>query len=171
MDHEDQNDEYVSKSQRKRDSHARQDLGEQLVKLSLDQLSKFNLPEELHDAILQAQHTRQRGALKRQLQFIGRLMRELDPAPIQRQLDDVKGVSRQAVAQQHKIEQWRERLVSEGDSALQELVNLYPGIDRQRIRQLVRNVIKENESNKPPRAYRELFQLLRGIVEASNVNS
>lgn len=156
---------YVSKSQLKRESHARQSLGEELVQLNSDQLSTFSLPEDLLQAIKTAQTIKQRGAKKRQLQYIGKLMRNIDIEPIQQGLDDLKGISAQAIATQHKIEQWRQRLIEEGDDALQTLLQEYPTIDRQRIRQLLRSAQKEAQSNKPPKAFREIFKYLRGFID------
>lgn len=158
---EPQDDAYVSKSQLKRDAHARQSLGVSLVELSPEQLLKFDLPEELLQAVKMAQTIKQRGARKRQLQFIGKLMREIDILPIKQKLDDLKGVSAQAIAQQHAIEHWRQRLVSEGDHALQELLDQWPAMDRQHVRQLVRSAQKEAQLSKPPRAFRELYKYLR----------
>ncbi len=157
----------VSKSQLKRDSHARQALGEQLVKLNGEQLRQFDLPENLLQAIKTAQTIKQHGAKKRQLQYIGKLMRAIDVEPIQDKLDDLQGVSAQAIAAQHKIELWRQRLIEEGDGALEALCAEYPQIDRQRVRQLLRNVQKEAQQNKPPKALRELFKYLRQcLIEA-----
>jgi ribosome-associated protein len=154
----------VSKSQLKRESHARQSLGEELVQLNSEQLRKFALPEDLLQAIKMAQTIKQHGAKKRQLQYIGKLMRNIDVAPIKQGLDDLKGISAQAIATQHKIEQWRRRLIEEGDAALQVLLQEHPDIDRQRIRQMLRNVQKESQHNKPPKAFRELFKYLREFM-------
>ncbi|WP_455210736.1 ribosome biogenesis factor YjgA [Kaarinaea lacus] len=158
-------DHRVSKSQLKRESHARQSLGEELVQLNRDQLRKFELPEDLLQAIQMAQTIKQRAAKKRQLQYIGKLMRTIDVDPIKQVLDDLKGVSAQAIATQHKIEQWRQRLIDEGDDALQALLQQYPAIDRQRIRQLLRSAQKEAQANKPPKAFRELFKYLREFLQ------
>lgn len=155
----------VSKSQLKRDSHALQSLGEALVDLSRDQLRKFQLPEDLFQAIVAAQTIKQHGAKKRQLQYIGKLMRNVDAGPIQQAMDDLQGVSAQAIAKQHKTEQWRQRLIDQGDNALQALLQEHPGIDRQRIRQLLRRVQQETQHNKPPKAFRELFKYLREFME------
>lgn len=158
-------DNRVSKSQLKRESHAKQTLGEELVQLNSDQLRKFELPEDLLQAIKMAQNIKQRGAKKRQLQYIGKLMRNIDVDPIKQSLDDLKGVSAQAIATQHKIEQWRQRLIDEGDDALQALLLECPDIDRQHIRQLLRSAQKEAQNNKPPKAFRELFKYLREFLQ------
>jgi ribosome-associated protein len=159
------NDNRVSKSQLKRESHARQALGEALVQLNSEQLRKFDLPDELLQAIKLAQTIKQHGGKKRQLQYIGKLMRNVDIEPIKQTLDDLKGVSAQAIASQHKIEQWRQRLIDEGDNALHALLQAHPDIDRQRIRQMLRNIQKETQNNKPPKAFRELFKYLREFLQ------
>ena len=154
-----------SKSQLKREMHALQELGEELVRLSPEQFEKFDLPEALHDAVVEARRINSRGALKRQLQYVGRMMRNVDPAPIRERLDALRGQSRQAAAQLHRIERWRERLLEEGDHVLEELVAVHPEVDRQYLRQLMRNARKEKLANKAPRSARLLFRYLRELME------
>lgn len=153
-----------SKSQLKREMHALQSLGEELVKLSKDQFEKVILPEDLHDAVIEARNIRQHGARKRQLQYIGKLMRSIDPVPIQEQLDTLKGQSTQAAQTLHTIERWRDQLLDNGDQALEKLLAQYPQTDRQYIRQLLRNAHKEIKANKPPKSTRALFRYLREII-------
>jgi ribosome-associated protein len=153
-----------SKSQLKREMHALQSLGEELVKLSKDQFEKVVLPEDLHDAVIEARNIRQHGARKRQLQYIGKLMRSIDPVPIQEQLDTLKGQSTQAAQTLHTIERWRDQLLDNGDQALEKLLAQYPQTDRQYIRQLLRNAHKEIKANKPPKSTRALFRYLREII-------
>lgn len=155
-----------SKSQRKREMTELQDLGEELVALNPAKLHSLALPETLHDAIEQARGMAQRGARKRQLQYIGRLMREVDAAPIQRALEAVRQPQRQATLQFHQVERWRERLLAQGDAALQEFSNAYPGADRQHLRGLLRNAEAEAAAHKAPRAARLLFQYVREVLEA-----
>ena len=92
-------------------------------------------------------------------------MRNIDVDSIKQGLDDLQGVSAQAIATQHKIEQWRQRLIDDGDNALEALLLEYPTVDRQRIRQLLRSVQKETQNNKPPKAFRELFKYLREFLQ------
>jgi ribosome-associated protein len=158
-------DNRISKSQLKRESHALQSLGEELVQLNREQLRKFALPDDLLQAVTLAQSIKAHGAKKRQLQYIGKLMRTIDVDPIKQALDDLKGISAQSIATQHKIEQWRQRLIDEGNDALQTLLTEYPDVDRQRIRQLLRSVQKEAQNNRPPKAFRELFKYLREYIE------
>lgn len=156
-----------SKSQRKREVLALQELGEELVKLPNEQFKKITLPESLHDAVSAARHIHQHGARKRQLQYIGKLMRNLDPQPIQKQMDAIKGVSSQATKNLHIIERWRDRLLEEGDIALEELVQQHRQIDRQYLRQLLRNARKETLANTPPKSVRVLFRYLREFLNES----
>src|SRR5262245_15608324 len=105
-----------SKSQRKREMTALQDIGEQLVALDAGRLAQIELPEILQDAILAAQRIRDFEGRRRQLQYIGRLMREVDPAPICAKLEQWRGSARQHIAQQHAVESWRERLLADPDA-------------------------------------------------------
>jgi ribosome-associated protein len=149
-----------SKSQRKRDSDALQDMGRDLVKLSKDQIKKMDLPEELRTAVLDCQRITSHGALRRQMQYIGKVMRNIEVEPIAEQLSAIRGESNVAKAEFHAIERWRERLL-ENDDALTEWLSKHPGCDAQQIRQLIRNARKEAEMGKPPKSSRELFRLLR----------
>jgi len=153
-----------SKSQKKRESTALQDMGADLVRLSRDQLKKFDLPEKLHDAIREAQRITSHGAIRRQMQYIGKLMRDVDPAPIQAVLDEINGVSAAANARQQALERLRTRLL-EDEAVLGEIAAAHPGADLTHLRQLRRNALKEQEHNKPPRAFREIFRVLRELNE------
>ncbi len=153
----------VSKTQRKREMHALQALGETLVGLPEEQLARLDLPETLRDAIMQARTVTQRGALRRQLQYVGRLMRHVDAARIREQLQLVQAGTAKDTAILHRAERWRERLLSD-DSALSEFVTAFPGTDTQHLRTLLRNVKREQAAARPPRLYRELFRDIRNIL-------
>ena len=155
----------ISKSQRKRDMLQLQSLGEQLTKLPASQLRKLTMPEALLDAILAAQQMSARGAHKRQLQYIGRLLRDIDAQPIQQQLDEIQLHSAAANRHFHQLEQWRERLLNDGDEAVSQLVELHPDTDVQYLRQLIRAAHKEKLANKTPRAARSIFQYLRELMK------
>lgn len=161
-EHDEEFDEHrpPSKSQRKRDVEALQDLGRDLTQLSKDQLKKMDLPEELRDALLEHKRITSHGAMRRQMQFIGKVMREIDTDPIVEQLAAMRGESNAAKAEFHLLERWRERLLAD-DDALTEWLTAHPGCDAQQIRQLIRNARKEMEQGKPPKSSRELFRLLR----------
>lgn len=156
---------YVSKSQLKRESHALQELGAELVALPASKLAKIPLPEELAEAIALAQRIKQRGGRKRQLQYIGKLLRKIDAEPIRQAMSALKNEANRESARLHRLEQWRDRLVAEGDAALTALLDEQPAADRQHLRQLVRNARREAEQNKPPKAARELFRYLRELME------
>lgn len=160
------NDVIKSKSQLKREMQALQELGEELVKLPKEQFEKIVLSEELHDAVLQARNITQHGAHKRQLQYIGKLMRNIDPEPVKEQLNLIKGHSARATQTLHNIEQWRDQLLTDGDHAVEKLLEQHPQTDRQYLRQLLRNAHKEIKANKPPKSKRLLFQYLREILSA-----
>jgi len=164
-DQDDQEIEYVSKSQMKRDMLALQALGEKLVALSADQLAQLDLPEILTSALLQAKQIKQHGAKRRQFQYIGRLMRDVNSEDILAQYENITQQSAQAIQQLHKIEKWRERLLEQGDEAIQALIEEFPDLDRNQLRQLIRTARQEQAQNKPPRAYRKIFQLIKAIYE------
>jgi ribosome-associated protein len=155
--------EPISKTRRKREMHARQDLGEELVGLSDAQLSALDLPEKLLDAVLMAKRIQKFGALRRQLQYIGRLMRDVDSVAIAAQLEAWKGPSRGAIARVHVLERWRDQLIG-SDNAVADLAAAYPGCDLQPLRTLVRNARREQALGMPPKSTRELFQALKEII-------
>lgn len=161
MNQDDDTQELKSKSQVKREMIALQKLGEELVELSGAELARIAMPDDLRDAIALARRLPQRGAHKRQLQYIGRLMRGIDAEPIQQDLNRLRNRDAAQTAQLHRIERWRDRLLEEGDDALQPLLDAHPHLDRQHLRQLLRNARQEQRVEKPPRAARELFRYLR----------
>jgi ribosome-associated protein len=152
-----------SKTQRKNDAHALQTLGAALVALSRDRLLQIDLPESLRDAVLAAQRITAHEGRRRQLQYIGKLMRNVDPAPIQARLDEWNSVSAEQIARMHRIERWRDRLLTE-PAAISELAIEFPLGDLQQLRTLIRNTLREREHNRPPKSYRAMFQLLRDII-------
>lgn len=160
---DDTNPEAKSKSQLKREANALQELGEALVKLNASQFNAITLPEHLRAAVVAARAITEHGAHKRQLQYIGKLMRDVDPTPIQQALDAFNNRSQQATTQFHQLERWRDRLLNEGDPALSEFLTEHPGADSQQIRQLLRNAAREAKANKPPAAARALFRYLREV--------
>jgi len=153
-------DEIPSKTKKKQEMHELQRLGAALVQLSAAHLERMTLPEELAQAVHAARRIRSHGAKRRQLQLIGRLMRALDPEPIRAQLAVVEGGSAQARASHQRVEHWRVRLM-EDEGALTEFAHAHPGADLQKLRALLRNARKEQEEGRPPRAYRDLFRIVR----------
>jgi ribosome-associated protein len=152
-----------SKTKIKKQMHDLQDLGEELVGLGKDQLAQLDIPETLRDAIREIHRIKKFGAIRRQMQYIGKLMRDIETAPIIAKLNTWKGTSQQHIGYMHQLERWRERLL-EGDAALTELLAAYPQTDVQRLRTLIRNTLKEREAGKPAKNYREIFQVLRETI-------
>ncbi|OGS90652.1 MAG: hypothetical protein A2Z95_04045 [Gallionellales bacterium GWA2_60_18] len=152
-----------SKTKIKKQMHELRDLGVELTELSKDQLAQLDIPENLRDAIREMHRINKFGAQRRQRQYIGKLMREVDPAPIIAKLDGWKGVSREHTAHLHLLERWRDRLL-EDDQALTELLAAHPEADTQHLRALIRNAHKEKAAEKPPKSYREIFQALKEII-------
>ena len=153
-----------SKSQRKADAHALQSLGTKLIGLHPAQLDQVPLPDILREAVDTARRIRSHEARRRQLQYIGKLMRNVDAAPIRAKIDSWQSAAVESTTRQHLLERWRDRLLTEPD-ALAELAVAFPAADRQQVRTLIRNAQREREQNKPPRSYRALFQLLRDIIQ------
>jgi ribosome-associated protein len=159
-------DEGPSKSARKRDAHAAQKLGEELVAAPDELLERLDLPERLVDAIRLARRITSRGAMVRQRQFIGKLMRGVDPEPVRAALEARTGADREAAMRFRRIEQWRDRLLAEGGPALDALVAARPDAPRARLATLLERARAERSAGLPPAAARELFRLLRALHEA-----
>ena len=163
-------DERPSKTQRKKQMHDLQALGAELVELNEQQLASVELPERLLDAVHEARRMTKFEARRRQLQYIGKLMREVDPEPIRSRLDAWKSVSRAHTARLHLLERWRTRLL-EDETAITELMLECPRADAARLRLLVRNTHREREAGQPPRSYRALFQLLSETIEEKEIGA
>lgn len=164
-----------SRSALKRDADYRKALGAKLTTLGADQLARLDLPERLLEALSEFSRLKARGAKKRQLQFIGGLMRDLDPAPVQSLIDELEGHSATERYVQHQSERWRDRLLAE-PGALTEFIDAFPNIDRQQLRQHIDKVRKAAARKAAPgpqhkRAMRELFRLLRAPIEQAAADS
>ena len=157
-------EEGKSKSQIKREMHELQKLGEELVALSAAARAKIPLDDELQDALQLADKLgNKREALRRHIQFIGRLMRTRDLEPIEQALALLRNTNQAATRQFHKVENWRDKLISDSE-AVTEFIAAYPQVDVQQLRQLIRNAKKEQEKQQPPKYYRELFQLIKPMI-------
>ncbi|RZT41510.1 ribosome biogenesis factor YjgA [Cupriavidus agavae] len=160
-------DQPVSKSQRKRDSTALQKLGVELEALPKDRLARVPMPEALSDAIYAARKITNHEGKRRQMQFVGKVMRGLDEdevAAIQSALEGFKGTSKAETARLHLIERWRELLLAD-DAALTKFLGEHPSVDVQAVRNIIRNARKEKELGKPPKYYRELFQAIKTALD------
>lgn len=154
-----------SKSQLKREMTALQELGEELVEQPKDRVKRVPMPEDVREAILECQKIRDHEGRRRQMQYVGRKMRTLEEdeiAAIRRVLDSWKGASKAETAALHALERRREKLLAD-DQALTALMEQHPEADVQHLRTLIRNARKEQAENKPPKAYRELFQILKQL--------
>ena len=144
--------------------HALQDLGEALVQLDASKLAQIDLPETLHDAVTAARGITKWEARRRQMQYIGRLMRDIDPEPIREQLARWDGTSASETALLHNLERQRDQLLAE-PTALDALCAQHPALDRGHWRNLIQRAKDEHARNLPPKAYRQLFRELRELSE------
>ena len=166
FDWEDEDQEeiiWVSKSEIKRDAEDLKQLGEKLVNLTKANLTKVPLDDSLKNAIELAQRL-QKEARRRQLQYIGKLLRSIDAEPIREALEKIENKHNQQQAMLHKLEILRDELVAKGDVALTDLLNEHPSAHRQQLRNLIRAAQKEKEQNKPSKAYREIYQILKTLI-------
>jgi ribosome-associated protein len=161
--YDDDEEVIISKSQLKRESNALQEMGEELVALPASKLARIPMPDELAEAVALARKIKARGGLKRQLQYIGKIMRSIDAEPIEQALNELKNAAGKEAARFHRLEQWRDRLIGEGDAAMGELLEEFPHADRQHLRQLIRNAQTEAAKGKPPKSAREIFRYLREL--------
>ena len=161
-------EEKKSKSQVKREMHALEKLGEKLAKLPAGKIKTMGLREELLEAIRFAKTITTRGAAKRQRQYIGRLMRNENSQSIEMALADIDGEHHAVTEQFKELERLRDRLIEENSEVVDEVLNRYPHMERQRLMQLVRGARKERELSKPPRSYRALFVYLRECSEVED---
>ncbi len=155
--------EEQSKTSRKKEMQALQDMGEELVELSSSRLSELELPEKLMEAVLEAKKLTQFGAIRRQMQYIGKLMREIEVDEIRAKLALWDAQSKENAAELHQVERWRSRLLDE-ENAFEEFARSYPQADRTHIRNLVRSIQKDRDAGKPPKQFRALFRELRDII-------
>ena len=162
--------ERPSKSELKRQMTALQKLGQELIDSPRDRVKRVPMPDDVRDAILECQLIKDHEGRRRQLQYVGKKMRGLEPAEvetIQRTIDSWRGASKAETATMHSFEKKRDRLLSD-DKALTELLEQHPQLDAQHLRTLIRNARKEQAENKPPKAYREIFQILKQLHAQSN---
>jgi ribosome-associated protein len=162
--------ERPSKSELKRQMTVLQKLGEELVEQPRDRVKRVPMPEDVRDAILECQNIKDHEGRRRQLQYVGKKMRTLDEeevAAIQRTIDSWKGMSKADTAAMHALERRRDKLLTD-DKALTTLLSENPELDVQHLRTLIRNARKEQAENKPPKAYREIFQILKQVAKKAS---
>jgi ribosome-associated protein len=158
-------EEFASRTEIKLAAQAVTDLGEQLMALPNAEFKSLNLPEELLEAIQTYKKLGHGPALKRQKAFIGKLLRKNEPLiiEIKEKIDELEFKRKHQNVLLQRIENWRDRLINEGDVALGELLELYPQADRQQLRQWIRNAQKEAAKNAPLKSAKEIFKYLKSL--------
>lgn len=154
-----------NKTQIKKDIAALFALGEAMARLAPEHLMSLQLPENIHQAISQVSTMPPTGARKRLLKYIAGQLHKIDVEPIKEKLARIQNQSAHAVREHHIVERWRDRLIHEGDDALTELFDGQPTADLQHIRQLLRNIKKETDSNSPPKSSRLLYRYLKNLLQ------
>ncbi|MGR8942105.1 MAG: ribosome biogenesis factor YjgA, partial [Gammaproteobacteria bacterium] len=140
-------------------------LGEEMAGLSPDQLTTLMLPEKILQAVREVSGMPHKGARKRLLKYIAGQLYQIDPAPIIEKMARIKNKSAHAVREHHLAEQWRDRLIAEGNEAVTDLLDDYPHADSQQIRQLIRNAQKESAASKPPKSARMLYRYVKELLQ------
>jgi len=157
-------EDFISKSQRKRDSTALQKLGAELVKLAPEQLARIDMPEKLREAILECQRFSKHEAVRRQMQYIGKLMRDLDAGPVAQQLAQLHAPSRAQTAVFHRAEEWRADIMAD-PAAIDRFATEFPEANPHRLRSLAGKANEERAAEMPPKHFRELFHLINKILQ------
>lgn len=155
--------EFKSKTQKKKEALSLQALGEKLVKLSEDQITHIDLPKEILEAVSFAKKIRSHGALKRQMQYIGTLMRNVDPGPIEEAINNIETGTLQNTEAFQETERLRDELVGGNDVIMEEILIKLPEAERSKFIKLVRSARNEVLSYKAPRASRSLFRYLNKL--------
>lgn len=149
-----------SKSQLKREMQELQALGERIIALDPSVRARLPLSDDMLDAVKETGRIRSHEGRRRHMQYIGKLMRREDREAIRAAFDGIEREQAQRNAAFHRLEQWRDRLIDD-DEALESFIEAYPHVDRQPLRQLIRNARNERKHGKPPTSARKLFQLIR----------
>lgn len=158
-------DEPKSKSQKKREADALQKIGVRLIELSLEKLDSLSLPDNLRRAILDAKQLRSHGAMRRQAQLIGKLMRSADSDEIIARYEQLLAEASAKTAEFHEVELWRTRLINDGKDALTEFIAAYPSVDVQQLRQLIKKAVDEQSKEQHLGASKALFRYLRSNLQ------
>ena len=157
-------EDFISKTRRKKDATALQDVGSALVKLSREQLARIDMPEELREAVLQCQRFNKHEAIRRQVQYIGKLMRHIDPAPIVAQLSALEAPSRKQTALFHVAEKWRDDILRD-DAAIGRFAAEFPAANTPRLKALAGAAREERSAGRAPKHFRELFHAINNTVQ------
>ena len=158
-------DDFISKTQRKKQATELQDVGKGLVKLSREQLARIDMPEQLREAVLECKRLRTHEAIRRQMQHIGKIMRTVDAGPIAAHLEAMHAPSNRDTALFHLAEKWRQEMLDDR-AAIDRFVLEFPAAQSLQLRNLVEAAQAERNADKPPRKFRELFHVLNDLVQA-----
>jgi ribosome-associated protein len=159
-----EDDDFISKTRRKREARNLQDVGAALVDLSEEQLARLRLPEMLFDAVLACKTITKHEARRRQMQYIGRIMRGIDSEPIAAQLRAFEAPSKRETALLHLAEKWRQEFLAD-EEALARFAREFPDADLDHLRNLVRGAQEERRASKPPKKFRELFHAVNTLIQ------
>jgi ribosome-associated protein len=155
--------EEKSKSEKKREMTALREIGDRLSGLSPEQLNELEIPGEIQESLNLYRNMKNNGARRRQLKYIGVLLRRVDPEPLKEMISETERAEKGRTAKFHQIESMRESLIEGNDSVIGEIVGIFPDADLRKLRQLVRGARKEKKENKPPKHARALFRYLREL--------
>ena len=167
---DDENDDFISKTRRKKDATALQNLGKELVQLSQEQLARIDMPEDLREAVLECKRFSKHEAVRRQMQYIGKIMRDLDAEPIAAQLSALKAPTARDNALFHLAEKWRLELLAD-DEAQERFRHDYPLADASRLRTLVETTRAERAKGSGPKHFRELFHFVNAAIQQKGKNA
>jgi ribosome-associated protein len=159
-----EDDEFISKTQRKRQMTELQKIGAALVRLSPEQIARLGLPEALREAVLACKRFTKHEAIRRQMQYIGRLMRDVDAGPIAEQLRSLEAPTRKQAALLHVVERWRDDMLGDPE-AIDRFAREFPHADVHRLRVLASAADEEKRAKRAPKHFRELFHLLNAIIQ------
>lgn len=173
FNHEDSNkdeDEFLgpSKSQLKRDSLHLTDVGEEILKLKAEDRHSLELPDEIEEAFVTALKIKSRSGLKRQRQYIGKLLRSIDSEDIESRLRKIQHSHDTNTAHFKRLEKWRDELIENNKDTLNEVITRFPQVDRQHLNQIIRAAHQEKKQDKAPAASRKLFKYLRQLEESQS---
>lgn len=165
---EDDDIEYVSKSQLKREMHELQALAIKLTTLKEEQLAQIPMSEDLEKAVRETKNIKKREALRRHHQYLGKVMRKDDHVAVEEALNQLEEEQNRLTRLLHVMEKWRDDLIDGDDSVLQNFIDQFPNVDRQSLRHTVKSAKHERKTKKPPTNARKLFKLIR--EEMANTN-
>ena len=155
-------DSVISKTELKKDSKKIQEFGRRISELTINNIEAFKFPSNIYEATIGLKNIKSNSAKKRQVQYLGKLLREIDLTDAFLIMKLLKVSSQKEIQRNHIIEDWRDKLLSNNDSITQ-FVDEYPKIDRQSLRQTISNAQKDNKS---PKYSRQLFKLIKDIIMA-----